>query len=78
MFIKIEEIQPKPDFTAVVSFSNGVLRDIDFKQFIGADKLSSPLKNYNYFVQVKAYPNGRGLYWPNDFDICADYLYGLG
>ena len=56
-------------------FSDGREKTIDFKPFIGEDKLSSPLSDVKYFEQVETYENGRGIYWPNDYDFCPDFLY---
>ena len=27
-----------------------------------------------YFKKVRVYPDGRGLYWPNGYDMCPDHL----
>ena len=73
--IKITHIEPHKDFSISLTFSDGIEKDIDFKQFIGTDKLSAPLGDYEYFRKVKLYENGRGIFWPNDFDFCPDYLH---
>ena len=56
-------------------FSNNQERKIDFTPFIGDDALSSPLADDDYFKQVKLYENGRGIYWPNEYDFCPDFLH---
>ena len=68
MLVRITNIEPHIDFTITIKFSDGIMRTIDFKPFIGNDKLSSQLKDYGYFSKVTIYENGRGIYWPNDFD----------
>ena len=78
MLIHITHITPKKDFSMAIQFSDGVEKRIDFIPFIGTDNLSNQLKNYSYFSKVKIYENGRGIYWPNQFDFCPDYLYSLG
>lgn len=55
-------------------FSNGSEKTIDFAVFIGKDKLSQPLNDSSYFKKVQLYDNGRGLFWPNGFDFCTDFL----
>jgi len=57
------------------NFSDGSDKTIDFEPFIGEDKLSQPLAESSYFEKVELYENGRGIYWPNDFDFCPDYLH---
>ena len=75
MLPKIIDIKPNPDFSILISFNDGKKKLMDFKEFIGDDPLSSPLKSYDYFSKVKIYDNGRGIYWPNEFDFCPDYLH---
>jgi len=55
-------------------FTDGTEKTIDFTPFIGEDKLSKPLSDPEYFRKVKLYEQGRGIYWPNDFDFCPDFL----
>jgi hypothetical protein len=75
MLTRITNIKPHPDFSIDFTFSDGMKKHVDFKPFIGTDKLSAPLKDYGYFLKVKMYENGRGIYWPNEFDFCPDYLH---
>lgn len=56
------------------NFNDGTTKTIDFKPFIGEDKLSKPLLDPSYFQKVELYENGRGIYWPNDYDFCPDFL----
>ena len=55
-------------------FSDGTEKIIDFTPFIGEDDLSKPLLDPAYFKRVKLYENGRGIYWPNGYDFCPDFL----
>jgi len=73
--IKITHIEPHRDFSIELTFSDGMRKNVDFKPFIGSDKISKPLNDFTYFSKVKIYDNGRGLYWPNEFDFCPDYLH---
>jgi len=73
--IKITHIEPRHDFSIDFTFSDGMKKHVDFKPFIGTDKLSKPLHDFTYFSKVKIYDNGRGIYWPNEFDFCPDYLH---
>lgn len=57
------------------NFSDGTEKVIDFNPFIGEDKLSKPLSDPAYFQKVELYENGRGIYWPNDYDFCPDFLH---
>ncbi len=75
MMQRITHIETHPDLTIDFTFNDGKKKHIDFKPFIGTDKLSAALKDYAYFQQVRLYENGRGIYWPNEFDFCPDYLH---
>ena len=74
---RIIHIDAHADYSISFKFNDGVEKDINFTQFIGSDPLSAPLHDINYFLQVQVYPNGRGIFWPNDFDFCPDYLHDL-
>lgn len=56
------------------SFNDGTEKTIDFSPFVGEDSLSKPLADPLYFKKVELYENGRGIYWPNDYDFCPDFL----
>ena len=56
-------------------FSDQQEKTIDFTPFIGKGSLSSSLAEDSYFEQVKLYEDGRGIYWPNEYDFCPDFLY---
>jgi hypothetical protein len=56
-------------------FSDGSEKTIDFLPFIGEDELSKPLSDPAYFRKAELLENGRGIYWPNDFDFCPDFLH---
>jgi len=72
--VKITHIDIRDKYRLHIVFDDGVEKIIDGRQFIGDDPLTQPLSDPTYFGQVKIYENGRGLYWPNDYDICPDNL----
>jgi hypothetical protein len=72
--IKITHIDILDKYKLHIVFDDGVEKIIDGRQFIGDDPFTQPLSDPEYFRKVKIYDNGRGLYWPNDYDICPDNL----
>lgn len=72
--LRISNIEIQRDSVIKFYFSDGSEKIIDFKEFIGDDSLSSPLKDPDYFRKVELYEGGRGIYWPNEFDFCPDFL----
>ena len=72
--VKIIQVQVIEPFRLRLVFDDGVEKVIDGTQFIGNDAFTHPLSDPDYFHQVKIYANGRGIYWPNEYDICPDHL----
>ena len=72
--IHIVEIQPLPDAQMLLRFDDGTDKLVDVRPVIGTDVLTAPLADPSYFKRVALYPNGRGIFWPNDYDMCPDYL----
>lgn len=55
-------------------FSDGAEKTIDFSPFIGEDFLSKPLSDPIFFRKVALKNNWRGIFWPNEYDFCPDFL----
>ena len=72
--VKIKKIQILENYQIYFLFDDGTEKIIDFKPYIKNDPLTSMLADVNFFNQVKVYENGRGIYWPNDYDFCPDTL----
>ena len=70
----IKKIEILHDYEILFCFSDGVEKIIDFAAFIGDDELTRPLRNREYFKKIRIYENGRGVYWPNDYDACPDFI----
>lgn len=58
-----------------LEFSDGSQKVIAFSPFIKADNLSAPLAEPDYFKKAELYENGRGIFWPNEYDFCPDFLH---
>jgi len=72
--ISIKKFQLLENFKVHFTFSDDCEKTIDFRPYIGEDKLSSLLKDPAYFKKVRTYEQGRGIYWPNGYDFCPDFL----
>ncbi|WP_375416835.1 DUF2442 domain-containing protein [uncultured Hymenobacter sp.] len=72
--IHIIDLQPLPNAQLLLRFDDGTDKVVDIKLFIGSDALTAPLADLAFFQQAALYPNGRGIFWPNDYDMCPDYL----
>ncbi len=72
--VKITQLHVMANHHLHLVFDDGVEKIIDMTPFIGEDSLTKPLSDPAFFRQVKIYENGRGIYWPNDYDVCPDNL----
>jgi len=57
----------------LLEFEDGLRKTIDVRPFIG-DGLSIALQDEAYFRQV-AIESGGGIYWPNGYDFCPNFLH---
>ncbi|MBN2892855.1 MAG: DUF2442 domain-containing protein [Bacteroidales bacterium] len=60
------------DYNIKVEFEDGFLAVVCLKPLIG-EGISEKLLDYDFFTDVKIDDLG-GLYWPNGFDICPNFL----
>jgi hypothetical protein len=72
--VKITQMHVLENHRLILMFDDGKKKNIDFTPFIGEDQLTKPLADPKFFEQVKIYENGRGIYWPNGYDVCPDNL----
>jgi hypothetical protein len=70
---KIIALEPLPDYMLRLVFADGSEKIVDLSPFIGSG-LSAALKDEAYFRRVKI-ESGGGIYWPNGYDFCPNYLY---
>ena len=72
--VKIDKLSVLDNYKIQLVFSDHTEKTIDFKPFIGNDRFTSQLSSMDYFRKVNVYENGRGIYWPNEYDFCPDFL----
>ena len=56
-----------------ITFDDGLQKEIDFTPFIGKG-VSAALRDEEFFKAVQI-DSGGGIYWPNGFDFCPNYLH---
>lgn len=61
--------------TVHVAFADGVAGDVDLSYLLEYGGVFEPLRDPRFFAQVRVYPGGNTIYWPNDADIAPDTLY---
>lgn len=72
--IRITSLEPLADSLLLLRFDDGTEKLVDVKPFISNDVLTKPLADPTYFEKVRIYENGRGIFWPNEYDMCPDFL----
>lgn len=80
----MSDARPLPCVTAVeplggwrlrLTFSDDIVRDVDFSDDLWGP-LAEPLRDPEYFRQVRVDPELGTIVWPNGFDLDPDVLHG--
>jgi hypothetical protein len=74
MFVDVIEVRYVTDFTVWVRFEDGVEGEIDLSAELYGP-VFEPLKDTNYFRQVRVDPELGTIAWPNGADLAAEFLY---
>ena len=72
---RVNKVIPKEDYTLILHFSNGEIKQYDIKPLL--DKgVFNQLKDPSVFKQVHV--SFGTVEWPGEIDICPDTLYEDG
>jgi hypothetical protein len=75
--MKVIKVEYLYDYKLRLTFNNREIKDVDLSELVNGDRpIFRPLRDFNYFKQVKCY--GCSITWPNEADICPDVLYKMG
>jgi len=66
------------DYLLELTFNDNKIKVIDLNKYIGGDGVFKPLKNKEYFKNVKIDSAGNSICWDNGADFCPDVLYEIG
>jgi hypothetical protein len=58
-----------------LTFEGNEQREVDIAAIVPFDGVFEPLKDEDYFRQVRVEPDVGTIVWPNGADICPDVLY---
>jgi hypothetical protein len=73
--LKVTHVAPLDDHHLHVVFSDGSERDVDCS-FLFHGTLGAPLRDPEYFKQVRVDPEGHTVVWPNGLDPAPEVLRG--
>ncbi|HTT95438.1 MAG TPA: DUF2442 domain-containing protein [Solirubrobacterales bacterium] len=72
------EVKATEGYRVRVRFEDGLVAELDFSDM--AEEVgyyTDPLRDPDFFRRVDIYPDGHGIFWPNECDVCPDRLYEL-
>jgi hypothetical protein len=75
MMLRVTSVQPLGDRRLRVAFNDGIERDIDCA-FLLHGTLGEPLRDPEYFRQVRIDDEARTVVWPNGLDPAPELLHG--
>jgi hypothetical protein len=75
MLKDIAEVRPLEGYRLHLRFEDGVEGDVDLQQFVTFDGVFAPLKERDYFTQVRVEPEFGTIVWPNGADLDPLVLY---
>ena len=72
---KVIKVIPKTNYIIEITFEDGFKGNLNMKPLI-RNGITKDLKDFEYFENVEIDDFG-GIYWPNGYDICPNYLRGI-
>lgn len=73
--LKVTDVEALDTHRLRVSFNDGVVRDVDCS-FLFHGALGEPLRDPEYFRQVRVDDEGGTVVWPNGLDPAPELLHG--
>ena len=73
--LRVTSVQPLDGYHLRVAFNDGVERDVDCA-FLLHGTLGEPLRDPEYFRQVRVDEEARTVVWPNGLDPAPELLHG--
>jgi hypothetical protein len=73
--LRVTAVEPLDDHRLRITFNDGVVRELDCS-FLLRGTLGEPLRDLDYFRQVRVDDEARTLVWPNGLDPAPELLHG--
>jgi len=77
MLKDIVQVRPLDGYRLHVRFEDGVEGGVDVAKLVKFEGVFAPLRDRDYFVQVRVNPDIGTVCWPNGADLDPDVLYAL-
>jgi Protein of unknown function (DUF2442) len=73
--LRVTTVTPLDPYRLRVEFNDGVVREVDCA-FLLHGTLGEPLRDPDYFRQVRVDQESRTIVWPNGLDPAPELLHG--
>ena len=74
MLLRVTAVEPLENYRLRVTFNDGVVRVVDCS-FLLHGTLGEPLRDLDYFRQVRVDDDARTVVWPNGLDPAPEVLH---
>jgi uncharacterized protein DUF2442 len=71
----LSEANPTAGCNIWLRFADGLAAEVDFSYLLDYDGVFLPLRDPDFFRQVKVDDSNVTIEWPGELDICPDTLY---
>ena len=75
MLKDIVDARPSPGHQLHLRFEDGVEGIVDLAKLIEFDGVFAPIRDHEFFNQVRVHPELGTVVWPNGADLDPDVLY---
>lgn len=69
------EATPASGYVVHVRFEDGLTADVDLSYLLDYGGVFEPLRDFEYFRQLRADAEAGTIVWPNEADIAPETLY---
>lgn len=76
VLIDIVDAKPVGGYSLLLRFEDGAEGVVDLTPSLSFNGVFAPLKDPEYFAQVRVDPESGTVVWPNGADLDPDVLYG--
>jgi hypothetical protein len=73
---RVTTVKPLGGHTLRLTFTDGLVRDLDLEAVVGRGGVLDPLRDPGYFAQVHVDEATGTIRWPNGVDLDPDVLHG--
>lgn len=71
----LTEATPTEGYSVYLRFEDGLSAEVDLSYLRDYGGVFEPLRDPEYFRQLRVYPEGETIFWPNEADIAPETLY---